>query len=126
MERVESQLDGGVVRRAIVIDSEGSTFDILEACTAAKRVIVTPLKPSRKSSLKLKYSRGSYYRPYREHDELRVGTGTLTHKASGRTLEVGVLHVRRTSRKNDTMLVTTGPALCQVEPRLTDPVPGAS
>jgi len=111
VERVESQLDGGVVRRAIVIDSEGSTFDILAACTAAKRVIVTPLKPSRKSSLKLKYSRGSYYRPYREHDELRVGTGTLTHKSSGRTLEVGVLHVRRTSRKNDTMLVTTGPAL---------------
>jgi hypothetical protein len=111
VKSAEEKLDGGVVRRAVVIDSEGSTFDILAACAAAERVIVTPLKPSRMPSLKLKYSRGSYYRPYREHDELRVGTGTLTHQGSGRSLEVGVLHVRRTHRGRDTVLLTTGLAL---------------
>jgi hypothetical protein len=74
-------------------------------------VIVTPLKPSRMPSLKLKYSRGSYFRPYREHDELRIGTGTLSHKGSGRSLEVGVLHVRRAHRDRDSVLLTTGLAL---------------
>ena len=111
VENAEAKLDGGAVRRAVVVDSEGSTFDILAACAAAKRVIVTPLKPSRMPSLTLKYSRGSYYRPYRDNDELRVGTGTLTHKGSGRSLEVGVLHVRRTHRERDTVLLTTGLAL---------------
>ena len=111
VKNAEAKLDGGVVRRAVIIDSEGSTFDILAACAAGERVIVTPLKPSRMPSLKLKYSRGSYYRPYREHDELRVGSGTLTHKGSGRSLEVGVLHVRRTHRDRDTVLLTTGLAL---------------
>lgn len=111
VESAEDKLDGGVVRRAVVVDSEGSTFDILAACTAAERVIVTPLKPSRMPSLALKYSRGSYFRPYREHDELRIGTGTLSHKGSGRSLEVGVLHVRRAHRDRDTVLLTTGLAL---------------
>lgn len=111
VESAEAKLDGGVVRRAVVVDSEGSTFDILAACTEGKRVIVTPLKPARMPSLKLKYSRGSYFRPYRENDTLRVGTGTLTHKGSGRSLEVGVLHVRRTHREHDTVLLTTGLAL---------------
>ena len=111
VKNAEAKLDGGVVRRAVIVDSEGSTFDILAACDAEERVIVTPLKPSRMPSLKLKYSRGSYYRPYRDHDELRVGSGTLSHKSSGRSLEVGVLHVRRTHRDRDTVLLTTGLAL---------------
>lgn len=111
VESAEGQLDGGVVRRAVIVDSEGSTFDILSACTAGQRVIVTPLKPARMPSLKLKYSRGSYHRKYREHDTLRIGSGTLTHKGSGRSLEVGVLHIRRTHREHDTVLLTTGLAL---------------
>ena len=102
VESAEAKLDGGVVRRAIIVDSEGSTFDILAACAKAKRVIVTPLKPSRMPS---------YYRPYRDNDEFRVGTGTLTHKGSGRSLEVGVLHVRRAHRERDTVLLTTGLSL---------------
>lgn len=111
VESAEAKLDGGTVRRAVVVDSEGSTFDILSACTEAQRVIVTPLKPARMPSLELKYARGSYYRPYRDNDELRVGTGTLIHKTSGRSLEVGVLHVRRPHRERDTVLLTTGLAL---------------
>jgi hypothetical protein len=50
----------------------GSTFDLLESFDKAHRVLVTPLKPSRAPELELRYSRGSYYRPYREHDELRI------------------------------------------------------
>ena len=111
VESAEAKLDGGVVRRAVVVDSEGSTFDILSSCAAQKRVIVTPLKPSRMPSLKLKYSRGSYFRPYRDNGQLRIGTGTLTHKSSGRSLEVGVLHVRRAHRERDSVLLTTGLAL---------------
>ena len=99
------------VRRAVVIDSEGSTFDLLESFTKANRVLITPLKPSRLPELKLRYSRGSYYRPYREHDELRVATATLLHKSTGRSLEVGALLVRRAHRKQDTVLLTTGLAL---------------
>lgn len=106
----EAKLDGEV-RRAVVIDSEGSTFDILSAFIEESRVIVTPLKPSRMPSLKLTYSKGSYFRPYRDHDELRIATGTLTHKSTGRSLEVGVLQVRRAHRNADTVLLTTGLAL---------------
>lgn len=106
----ETKLDGEV-RRAVVIDSEGSTFDILTAFAEEGRVIVTPLKPSRVSSLTLRYSKGSYFRPYRDNDELRIATGTLTHKSTGRSLEVGVLQVRRTHRAADTVLLTTGLAL---------------
>lgn len=106
----EAKLDGEV-RRAVVIDSEGSTFDILTAFAEKGRVIVTPLKPSRASSLKLTYSKGSYFRPYRDNDELRIATGTLTHKSTGRSLEVGVLQVRRAHRDADTVLLTTGLAL---------------
>ena len=99
------------IERAVVIDAEGCTFDLLESFAKAKRVLITPLKPSRVPSLELTYTRGSYYRPYREHDELRIATATLVHKASGRTLEVGALLVRRAHRDADTVLLTTGLAL---------------
>lgn len=99
------------VRRAVVIDAEGCTFDLLASFAKAKRVLITPLKPSRVPELELTYTRGSYYRPYREHDELRVAQATLVHKASGRSLEVGALLVRRAHRDADTVLLTTGIAL---------------
>jgi hypothetical protein len=99
------------VRRAVVIDAEGCTFDLLESFAKAKRVIITPLKPSRVPELELTYTRGSYYRPYREHDELRIAQATLVHKSSGRSLDVGALLVRRAHRDADTVLLTTGLAL---------------
>ena len=77
----------------------------------AKRVLITPLKPSRVPSLELTYTRGSYYRPYRDNDELRIAHATLVHKATGRSLEVGALLVRRAHRDVDTVLLTTGLAL---------------
>lgn len=110
VKEAEAALDGDV-KRAVVIDAEGSTFDILEAFTKEGRVVVTPLKPSRAPSLQLEYSRGSYFRPYRDNDELRVATAVLTHKSTGRSLEVGALLVRREHRESDTVLLTTGPAL---------------
>lgn len=99
------------IERAVVIDAEGCTFDLLESFTKAKRVMITPLKPSRVPALELTYTRGSYYRPYREHDELRIAHATLLHKSSGRSLEVGALLVRREHRDADTVLLTTGLAL---------------
>ena len=99
------------VRRAVVIDAEGCTFDLLASFAKAKRVLITPLKPSRVPELELTYTRGSYYRPYREHEELRIAQATLVHKASGRSLEVGALLVRRAHRDADTVLLTTGTAL---------------
>ncbi len=99
------------VRRAVVIDAEGCTFDLLESFAKAKRVLITPLKPSRVPTLELTYTRGSYYRPYREHDELRIAQATLVHKSSGRSLTVGALLVRREHRETDTVLLTTGLAL---------------
>ena len=105
------ELLGGAVERAVVIDAEGSTFDLLESFTKQKRVLVTPLRPARAADLELSYSRGSYFRPYREHDELRVASGTLRHKSSGRTLELGALLVRREHRDSDTVLLTNGLAL---------------
>jgi hypothetical protein len=96
------------VERAVVIDAEGCTFDLLESFANAKRVLITPLKPSRVPSLELTYTRGSYYRPYRENDELRIAEATLVHKASGRSIEVGALLVRRAHRDVDTVLLTTG------------------
>ena len=99
------------VQRAVVIDAEGCTFDLLASFAKAKRVVVTPLKPSRVPELELTYTRGSYYRPYREHDELRIAQATLVHKSSGRSLEVGALLVRRAHRDMDTVLLTTGIAL---------------
>ncbi len=102
---------GDEVERAIVIDAEGSTFDILAAFQAKHRVIVTPLRPSRAPELALRYSRGSYYRPYRDGDELRVATCTLTRKTTNESLELGALLVRRPHRENDTVLLTTGLAL---------------
>jgi hypothetical protein len=110
VDEAERKLEGAV-RRAVVIDAEGSTFDILEAFEKQQRVIITPLRPSRAPGLEVSYSKGSYFRPYREHDELRIGTAVLTHKASGRSLEVGALLVRRAHRENDTVLLTTGLSL---------------
>jgi len=110
VEEVERKLDGDV-RRAVVIDAEGSTFDILEAFVKQGRVIVTPLRPSRTPDLELTYTRGSYYRPYRERDELRVASAVLTHKSSGRELKLGALIVRRDHRKTDTVLLTTATTL---------------
>lgn len=96
------------VQRAVVIDAEGSTFDLLESFATAKRVMITPLKPSRVPELELNYSPGSYYRPYRDDDELRIAHATLLHKATGRSLVIGVLLVRRAHREADTVLLTTG------------------
>lgn len=110
VERAEKVL-GGDVERAVVIDSEGSTFDLLESFTKRKRVMITPLRPSRAPNLELHYSPGSYFRPYREHDELRVASCTLRHKSTGRTLELGALLVRREHRDDDTVLLTNGLAL---------------
>jgi hypothetical protein len=110
VEEAEGLL-GGAVERAVVIDAEGSTFDLLESFTKRKRVLITPLRPSRAPGLELSYSRGSYYRPYREHDELRVASCTLRHRTSGRTLELGALLVRREHRDSDTVLLTNGLAL---------------
>lgn len=110
VKEAEAKL-GGEVRRAVVIDAEGSTFDILDAFAKEGRVIVTPLRPSRAPGLELAYSKGSYFRPYREHDELRIGTAVLTRKASGRSLELGALLIRRERRESDTVLLTTGLSL---------------
>ena len=102
------RLLGGEVERAVVIDSEGSTFDLLESFTKRRRVLITPLRPARAPELELRYTRGSYFRPYREHDELRIASCTLLHKATGRTLELGALIVRREHRESDTVLLTNG------------------
>ena len=110
VEQAESILETDVAR-AVVIDAEGSTFDILESFTKAGRVVITPLKPSRLAEFEISYSRGSYYRPYREHDELRIAEAILHHKTSGRSLEIGALLVRRAHREGDTVLVTNGIAL---------------
>jgi hypothetical protein len=110
VDRAETVLETEV-RRAVVIDSEGCTFDLLESFAEAKRVLITPLKPSRVPSLELTYTRGSYYRPYREHDELRIAQARLVHKSSGRSLDIGALLVRRDHRDWDTVLLTTGLAL---------------
>jgi len=99
------------VQRAVIIDAEGSTFDILHAFADAKRVVITPLKPSRMPALEIRYKRGSRYRPYRDNDELRIAEATLVHKTSGRSQDVGVLLVRRAHRDTDTVLLTTGLAL---------------
>ena len=107
VERAEA-VWGAQVERATVIDAEGSTFDLLESFASRQRVLVTPLRPSRAPELELSYSRGSYFRPYREKDELRVARATLTHKSTGRSLELGALVVRRRKREADTILLTTG------------------
>ena len=112
VKEVEKRLgEEGEVKRAVVIDAEGSTFDILETFAREGRVIVTPLKPSRVPGLELTYTPGSYYRPYREKDQLRVASAVLTHKSTGRRLELGALLVRREHRESDTVLLTTGLAL---------------
>ena len=110
LEQAETLLETDV-ERVVVIDSEGCTFDLLESFAKAKRVLITPLKPSRVTSLELTYTRGSYYRSYREHDELRIAQATLVDKSKGRSLEVGALLIRRAHRDADTVLLTTGLAL---------------
>lgn len=96
------------VQRAVIIDSEGSTFDILDTFAREGRVIVTPLKPSRTPELELSYSPGSYFRPYREHDRLRVARAKLLHKSTGRELSLGALIIQRQEREHETILLTTG------------------
>jgi hypothetical protein len=113
VERTEKMLEENI-RRAVVIDAEGSTFDVLESFVKnnedekKSRILVTPLRPSRAPELDICHGPGSYYRPYRENDELRIGKATLTHKTTGRTLEVGTLEVRREHRESDTILLTNG------------------
>jgi hypothetical protein len=107
VERAEETLEMEV-ERVTVIDAEGSTFDVLQSFKNAGRAIVTPLKPSRLKELELRYEPGSYYRPFREHDELRVAKGTLARRSSKEALEVGVLLIRRQGREQETVLVTTG------------------
>jgi hypothetical protein len=110
IESAEQAL-GGEIERAVVIDSEGSTFDILESFSRDQRVIVTPLRPARAAELEIRYGRGSYYRPYRDNDMLRSANATLIHRSSGRSLEIGVLLIRRSHRDEDFTLLTTGLAL---------------
>jgi hypothetical protein len=102
---------GHDVRRAVVIDAEGSVFDILDSFSRQQRVIVTPCRASQLRELELRYSPGSYYRPYRDHDELRVASATLYHKSTSRELELGALLVRRDGRESPMVLLTTGLAL---------------
>ena len=102
---------GDNILRATIIDAEGSTFDVLEAFSKAGRVIVTPLRPSRAPELELSYTVGSYYRPYREHDELRIAQAELRHRTTGRSLKLGALQIRRVDRESETVLLTTGTEL---------------
>ena len=102
---------GDGVHRAVVIDSEGSTFDLLETFHREQRVIVTPLKPSRIGELELSYGPGSSFRPYREGGALRVATAVLHHKTTNRSLELHALLVRRPHRESETILLTTGISL---------------
>src|SRR5262249_45284420 len=106
--RQEEQLLDDGIRRAVVIDTEGSTFEVLDTFTGEKRVIVTPLKPSRISALDLSYSPGSYFRPYRDGDELRIARAVLHHKTTGRSIEIDALIVRREHRESNTILLTNG------------------
>ena len=106
--RQAERMTDSTVRRAVVIDSEGSTFDILQTFDADDRVIVTPLKPSRTGELDLRYRPGSYFRPFRENDQLRVAEATLHHKSTGRSLDIGALVMRREHRDEEVVLLTTG------------------
>lgn len=106
VEQAEKQL-GTEIGRAVVIDAEGSTFDILSGYKG-KRVIVTPLKPGQAGKVEITYRPGSYYRPYRERDELRVAQVVLHHKSTGRSVELHALMIRRPHRESDTVLLTTG------------------
>ena len=110
VNEAERQL-GHDIRRAVVIDAEGSVFDIFGSFKRQKRVIVTPCRATQLRELELRYGPGSYYRPYRDHDELRVASATLCHKSTGRELELGALLVRRDGRESSMVLLTTGLAL---------------
>lgn len=114
------------IRRAIVIDSEGSTFDILESFVKnthnekKSRIIVTPLRPSRMPSLEIRHAEGAEFQPYREHDKLRIGKATLKHKTTGRSIEIGTLEVQKERRENDTILLTNGLELGESGKNLAD------
>jgi len=105
--QVERTLESEV-ERAVVIDAEGSTFDLLASFTRGRRVLVTPLRPSRAPGLKLKFTRGSYFRPYRDNDELRVGRCTLTRSSTNQSLDLWALIVRGRHSRQDTVLLTNG------------------
>jgi hypothetical protein len=70
------------IRRAVIIDAEGSTFDVLESFVnsskdeAKSRIIVTPLRPSRAPELEIHYGQGSYYRPVMTRDLLNLRAAT--------------------------------------------------
>ncbi len=66
------------------------------------------VRPSMATSLDVRYGPGSYFRPFREHDEVRVAEGTLHHKSTGRSLDLNAVVVRR-QRGNEMVLLTTGP-----------------
>jgi len=107
VEETESRL-GHDIRRAVVIDSEGSVFDILESFTMQNRVMVTVCRAPQLRELELRFRQGSYYRPYRDHDELRVAQATLHHKSTKRKLDIGALLIRRNGRPSPMILLTTG------------------
>jgi hypothetical protein len=104
----EERILGDGIRRAVVIDSEGSTFHLLDTFTRQQRVMVTPLKPSRVSELDVRYAPGSYFRPYRQGDQLRIAQAVLHHKTTKRSIELDALIVRRAHRESDTILLTNG------------------
>ena len=110
VESAEAQLDEEV-RRIVAIDAEGSVFDILSSFTEKERVIVTPLRSQQAKSLELSYGPGSYFRPFREHDELRVAQATLHHQSTKRSQELSALIVRRTDGSGQQLLLTNGPQL---------------
>jgi hypothetical protein len=110
VKSAEAQLDDEV-RRIVVIDAEGSVFDILSSFTKAERVIVTPLRSEQAKNLELSYGPGSYFRPFRQYDELRVAQATLHHKSTERSQELSALIVRRTDGSGQQVLLTNGPQL---------------
>ena len=112
VEHAEAKLDGGVVRRAVVVDSEGSTFDILAAFARRERVIVTPLKPARMPSLDAEVLPGLVLpavprqrRTARRHGDAHP-QGLRPQPRGGRAARAP----RRTA-SSDTVLLTTGLAL---------------
>jgi hypothetical protein len=110
VEQVEARL-GDEITRVVVIDAEGSTFDVLASFIEKERIIVTPMRPKQAGSLDLRYGPGSYYRPFRPFDEYRVAHATLHHKSTGRSLELSAVTLRRTDGSGEFTLLTNGPEL---------------
>src|SRR5262249_28933681 len=71
--------------------------------------------------LDLSYSPGSYFRSYREGDQLRIARGVLHHKTTNRSLEVDALIVRRGHRERGTILLSKGIQLGMWGRDLADP-----